>query len=173
MKVGIVGAGSVGSACAVALAMRGCAGEIVLVNRTRKRAKAVATDIRYGLPLSPLAHIGDGDYKELAGAALVMIAAGVNEKAGGATDRNDPSGRLDSSIPMPLYTKRSFRGWCKWHPTRCCSSSRILRTLSRIWRERWHVTIVYWAPARFSIASVFGCMSPNALLSARTRLKRR
>jgi L-lactate dehydrogenase len=94
MKVGIVGAGSVGSACAVALAMRGCAGEIVLVNRTRKRAKAVATDIRYGLPLSPLADIGDGDYKDLAGAALVMIAAGVNEKAGGATDRNDPSGRL-------------------------------------------------------------------------------
>jgi L-lactate dehydrogenase len=30
----------------------------------------------------------------LAGAALVMITAGVNEKAGGATDRNDPAGRL-------------------------------------------------------------------------------
>jgi L-lactate dehydrogenase len=30
----------------------------------------------------------------LAGAALVMITAGVNEKTGGATDRSDPTGRL-------------------------------------------------------------------------------
>jgi L-lactate dehydrogenase len=35
-----------------------------------------------------------GDYGDLAGAALVMITAGVNEKAGGATDRSDPQGRL-------------------------------------------------------------------------------
>jgi L-lactate dehydrogenase len=94
MKVGIIGTGAVGSACALALVMRGCAEEIVLVNRTRKRAKAVATDIRYGGPLSRLTHIGDGDYKDLAGAALVMITVGVNEKTGGATNRNDPSGRL-------------------------------------------------------------------------------
>jgi L-lactate dehydrogenase len=32
----------------------------------------------------------DGDYEDLADAALVMITAGINEKAGGATDRNDP-----------------------------------------------------------------------------------
>jgi len=38
--------------------------------------------------------IHDGDYSDLAGAALVMITSGVNEKTGGATDRNDPSGRL-------------------------------------------------------------------------------
>jgi L-lactate dehydrogenase len=30
----------------------------------------------------------------LAGAALIMITAGINEKTGGATDRNDPAGRL-------------------------------------------------------------------------------
>jgi L-lactate dehydrogenase len=30
----------------------------------------------------------------LAGAELVMIAAGINERAGGATDRSDPQGRL-------------------------------------------------------------------------------
>jgi L-lactate dehydrogenase len=35
-----------------------------------------------------------GDYDELAGAVLVIITAGVNEKAGGATDRGDPAGRL-------------------------------------------------------------------------------
>lgn len=94
MKVGIIGTGAVGSACALALVMRGCARHIVLVDRTRRRAKAVATDIRYGAPLSPLSNIIDGDYQDLAGAALIMITAGVNEKTGGATDRNDPSGRL-------------------------------------------------------------------------------
>jgi L-lactate dehydrogenase len=36
----------------------------------------------------------DGDYGDLAGADLVMITAGVNEKTGGATDRSDPQGRL-------------------------------------------------------------------------------
>jgi L-lactate dehydrogenase len=54
----------------------------------------VATDIRYGLPLLPRAAISAGDYEGLAGSALVMITAGVNEKSGGATDRKDPLGRL-------------------------------------------------------------------------------
>jgi len=94
MKVGIVGAGRVGCACALALVGRGCAQEIVLVDRTRARAEAVATDIRYGLPLLPRAAISAGDYEGLAGSALVMITAGVNEKTGGATDRGDPQGRL-------------------------------------------------------------------------------
>jgi L-lactate dehydrogenase len=94
MKVGIVGVGSVGRACALALVGRGCAREIVLVDRTRLRAEAVATDIRYGLPLLPRAEISAGDYDGLTGCTLVMITAGVNEKTGGATDRGDPQGRL-------------------------------------------------------------------------------
>jgi len=94
MKIGIVGVGAVGTACALALIMRGATREIVLLNRTRKRAEAVATDMRYGTPLSPVTDIRDGDYEDLAGAGLVMITAGVNEKTGGATDRNDPAGRL-------------------------------------------------------------------------------
>ncbi|HWN48546.1 MAG TPA: hypothetical protein VNO18_01710 [Xanthobacteraceae bacterium] len=94
MKVGIVGVGSVGRACALALAGRGCAREIVLVDRTRVRAEAVATDIRYGLPLLPRAEISASDYDGLTGSALVMITAGINEKTGGATDRSDPQGRL-------------------------------------------------------------------------------
>jgi L-lactate dehydrogenase len=94
MKVGIVGAGRVGCACALAAVVRGSARAIVLVDRTRKRAKAVATDLRYGSPLCPKTTVVDGDYEDLADAALVMITAGINEKAGGATDRNDPQGRL-------------------------------------------------------------------------------
>jgi L-lactate dehydrogenase len=94
MKVGIIGAGRVGCACALAAVVRGTAREIVLVDRTRKRAKAVATDLRYGSPLCPKTTIVDGDYDDLADAGLVMVTAGINEKTGGATDRNDPKGRL-------------------------------------------------------------------------------
>jgi L-lactate dehydrogenase len=94
MKIGIVGAGKVGSACALTAVVRGSARNIVIVDRTRKRAKAVATDLLYGSPLGPKTEIVDGDYDDLTDAALVMITAGINEKAGGATDRNDPQGRL-------------------------------------------------------------------------------
>lgn len=94
MKLGIIGAGKVGSACALAAVTRGTAREIVLVNRTRKTAEGVATDIRYGLPLSPRAEIRDGDYEDLKDAGVVMITSGINEKTGGATDRGDSEGRL-------------------------------------------------------------------------------
>ncbi len=94
MKVGIIGVGAVGAATAMAAVLRASAREIVLVDSNRARAKAVATDMHYGVPLSPLVSIKDGDYDDLTGAGLVIIAAGVNEKAGGATDRNDPAGRL-------------------------------------------------------------------------------
>ena len=94
MKIGIVGTGAVGCAYALAAVTRGSARQIVLVNRTRKTATAVATDIRYGTPLGPKVDIADGDYEDLSGSGLVMITAGVNEKTGGATDRNDPLGRL-------------------------------------------------------------------------------
>jgi L-lactate dehydrogenase len=94
MKIGVIGAGAVGSACLLSIVMRGCAREIVVLDRTRKRAIAVATDMQYGATLSSAVDIRDGDYPDLAGAALVMITAGVNEKTGGATDRSDPTGRL-------------------------------------------------------------------------------
>ena len=94
MKVAIIGAGAVGSACATALVMRGCAREIVIIDRTPARAIGLATDIRYGATLSPVVDVRSGDYSDLKGAALVVITAGVNEKTGGATDRNDPAGRL-------------------------------------------------------------------------------
>src|ERR1700740_3468320 len=94
MKVGIIGAGAVGSACLLSVVMRGSAREVVLVNRDRKRAKGVVTDVQYGAVLSPPIAVREGDYPDLAGSSVVMIAAGVNEKGGGATDRSDPLGRL-------------------------------------------------------------------------------
>src|ERR1700731_3506792 len=94
MKIGIIGTGAVGAACGMATIMRACASELVLVNRDRDRAKGMATHMGYGAPLSSTTRVADGDYSDLAGATLVMITAGVNEKSGGATDRNDPLGRL-------------------------------------------------------------------------------
>lgn len=94
MKLGIIGSGNVGCAIALAAVTRGSAREIVLVNRTTKTAEAVATDIRYGAPLCPKVDIRHGDYDSLAGAGVVLITSGVNEKTGGATDRNDQQGRL-------------------------------------------------------------------------------
>jgi L-lactate dehydrogenase len=94
MKLGIVGTGSVGCAIALAAVTRGSARDIVLVNRTSKTAEAVATDLRYGTPLCPKVDIRHGDYDALADAGVVLITSGVNEKTGGATDRNDPRGRL-------------------------------------------------------------------------------
>ncbi|MGZ6058592.1 MAG: lactate/malate family dehydrogenase [Myxococcaceae bacterium] len=101
MKVGIVGAGAVGTACLMSVVALGFASEVVVVNRDRKRAKGVVTDLQYGAILEPYTVLRDGDYAALAGAAVVLITAGVNEKAGGATDRNDPAGRLrllDSNV---------------------------------------------------------------------------
>src|SRR3954470_8899219 len=93
-KVGVVGVGQVGQACAFALMLRGSARDLVLVDRSADRAEGVATDMRDGLPLSDTVSISSGDWGDLAGAAVVLICAGVNEKAGGATDRGDDRGRL-------------------------------------------------------------------------------
>jgi L-lactate dehydrogenase len=94
MKVGIIGAGAVGSTCLTALVARGCAREIVVVNRDRKKAEGLVTDVQYGAVLYPYIELRAGDYADFKGAALVMITAGANEKTGGATNRNDPAGRL-------------------------------------------------------------------------------
>jgi L-lactate dehydrogenase len=94
MRIGIIGTGAVGTACAFSVVMRGCADELVLLNRNRKRARGVVTDLQYGAALSPAVKLIEGDHADLIGANLVMITAGVNERSGGATDRSDPAGRL-------------------------------------------------------------------------------
>ncbi len=94
MKVGIVGAGAVGTACMFALTLRGSVREIVLVNRNYERARGAVADLQYGAVLAPHVSLRAGDYDDLRGARIVMVTAGANEKKGGATDREDPAGRL-------------------------------------------------------------------------------
>lgn len=52
------------------------------------------TDAQYGAVLYPVVDLWVGDYADLKDAKLIMVTAGVNEKSDGATDRNDPTGRL-------------------------------------------------------------------------------
>jgi L-lactate dehydrogenase len=92
MKLGITGVGAIGTATAMAVVLRARVRELVLIDKDRSRARAVATNMHYGVPLSPLVTIKY--YDDLDGAGLVIVAAGVNEKAGGAADRSDPVGRL-------------------------------------------------------------------------------
>jgi L-lactate dehydrogenase len=95
VKIGVVGVGAVGAATVLSLIERGgTCREIVLVDRAADRAAGVAADMRYAAPLSPVVDVRAGGYQDLVDAALVVITAGANEKAGGATDRSDAQGRL-------------------------------------------------------------------------------
>jgi L-lactate dehydrogenase len=76
------------------MALRGSARQIVLVNRTHERARGAVADLQYGTVLGPAVSVRAGSYEDLRGAAIVVITSGVNEQAGGATDRDDPAGRL-------------------------------------------------------------------------------
>lgn len=93
-RIGIIGAGAVTAATVSSLiAATGIDPEIVIVNRTHARAVGLAEDFTYAAAAESRAIVRAGDYSDLAGSDLVIITAGVNEKDGGATDRNDEQGR--------------------------------------------------------------------------------
>lgn len=82
MKVGIIGVGSVGSATAFSLITTGVAHNVVLVDTNMKKAVAEATDIAHAAPFANAAKINAGDYADLAGADIVIVTAGANQKEG-------------------------------------------------------------------------------------------
>jgi L-lactate dehydrogenase len=82
MKVGIVGTGMVGSAAGFALALGGGASEVVLVDQNPARALAEAEDISHAVPFGRPVAVRAGDYADLAGAGVVILAAGVSQKPG-------------------------------------------------------------------------------------------
>jgi L-lactate dehydrogenase len=82
MKIGIVGAGMVGSAAGFALVLGGGASEIVLVDANPARAIAEAEDIAHAVPFGRPVAVRAGDYDDLAGAGVVILAAGVGQKPG-------------------------------------------------------------------------------------------
>lgn len=82
MKIGIVGTGFVGSTAAYALVMRGVGREIVLVDANKARAAAEADDIAHAVPFANALEVHDGEYADLKGARVVILAAGSNQKPG-------------------------------------------------------------------------------------------
>lgn len=94
--VGIIGIGNVGTACAKSMLERGSCSKIVLVDvpDRQRHTQGVANDLADLTVLCPHTQIEVGGYERLKGAAVVVVTAGINEKAGGATDPNDIWGRL-------------------------------------------------------------------------------
>ncbi len=82
MKVGIVGCGFVGSTSAYAMALGGAASEIVLIDLNPKLAQAQAEDILHAVPFAKPARITAGDYTQLEGATVVVLACGVAQRPG-------------------------------------------------------------------------------------------
>jgi len=72
----------VGSTAAYALVMSGVGREIVLVDVNRARAEAEANDIYHAVPFAHPLNIRAGDYPDLRGARVVVIAGGVAQKPG-------------------------------------------------------------------------------------------
>ncbi len=82
MKVGVVGAGMVGSSAAYALTIMGIASSVVLVDIDQRLALAQAQDISHAVPFVSATQVSAGDYEALKGASVVILAAGVNQKPG-------------------------------------------------------------------------------------------
>jgi L-lactate dehydrogenase len=82
MKIGVVGCGMVGSTCAYALVMSGVGREIVLVDIIYARAEAEANDIYHAVPFAHPLTVSAGEYSDLTGAQVVIIAGGVAQKSG-------------------------------------------------------------------------------------------
>jgi len=82
MKVGVVGTGFVGAATAYAMAIRGSASEVVLIDVNQAKAEAEARDIAHATTFTAPVRVTRGTYADLAGAKVVVMSAGVNQKPG-------------------------------------------------------------------------------------------
>lgn len=82
MKIGIVGAGFVGSTGGYALIMQGVGSEIVLVDRNAARAEAEADDLRHAVPFSHPIEVRAGTYEDLKDCRVVLMCAGVGQRPG-------------------------------------------------------------------------------------------
>lgn len=82
MKIGIVGAGMVGSSAAFACIYAGGISRIVLVDINEARARAEAEDIAHAVPFADAVQVEAGGFADLEGCAVVILACGVSQKPG-------------------------------------------------------------------------------------------
>ncbi len=81
-KVAIVGAGFVGATSAYAVIISGLSSELVLIDINKAKLHGEVMDLLHGASFVKPVQIMAGDYPEAAGADVVVIAAGVNQKPG-------------------------------------------------------------------------------------------
>lgn len=81
-KVVIVGAGAVGSTFAYALAQKGIADQICLIDANADFAKGQALDLAHGLPFYPAVQIRAGDKRDYADAQVIVVTAGAKQVPG-------------------------------------------------------------------------------------------
>ena len=107
MKVGIIGAGSVGSATAFALIMRGVARKVVLIDANEKKAEAEAMDLAHRL-LLPTKSRPELMMTSKAAKSSLSLPAPTSARAKRA---------LTSSVATSKFLKASFRRLPKPLPT--------------------------------------------------------
>jgi L-lactate dehydrogenase len=81
-KVVIVGAGAVGSTFAYALAQKGLAEQICLIDANPDFAKGQALDLAHGVPFYPSVQIYAGDSHDYSDAQVIVITAGAKQAPG-------------------------------------------------------------------------------------------
>jgi L-lactate dehydrogenase len=81
-KVVIVGAGAVGTSFAYALAQKGLADEISLLDANHNLAQGQVLDLAHGLPYYPPVQIHVGQKQDYAEASIIVITAGAKQSPG-------------------------------------------------------------------------------------------
>ncbi len=82
MKVGIVGAGNVGSTIAYTLSMGAQVSDLVLVDKNVDKAHGEILDIKHGLPFIPYVNLEYGELDALSDMEAIIISAGIPRKPG-------------------------------------------------------------------------------------------
>jgi L-lactate dehydrogenase len=145
-KIGIIGCGNVGAAIAFELSSHGLFSEMVLIDINKSKAEGEAMDISHGLPFSDPLQIYSGDYADLAGCGIVILAAGANQKPGETrTELLECNRKIINSIvsqlieynneciilvvsnPVDVLTKMVFEA-SKFPPERVIGSGTVLDT---------------------------------------------
>ena len=81
-KVTVIGAGFVGSTTAYTLMISGLVSELVLIDVNKEKTEGEVMDLNHGMPFVRPVRISKGEYADCAGADIVIITAGANQKPG-------------------------------------------------------------------------------------------
>ena len=109
-KAAVIGCGFVGSATAFTLMQSRLFSELVLLDVNMEKADGEAKDIAHGIPFAGQMKIYAGTYDGAAGAAIIIITAGANQKPGETRlDLVQKNTAIYQSI-IPEIVKRDFGG---------------------------------------------------------------